>query len=120
MIERIPSPDGVLAFRAVGRVEKADYDDVLVPGVEAMIAERDEVRLVYVLGEEFDGYAMGAGWEDAKLGVGHLSKWRRLAIVSDRDWVRHGAGMFGWMLPGDVRTFPVEELERALRWAGED
>ena len=120
MIEPVPSPDGVLAFRAVGRVAKADYDDVLEPAVEAMIAERDELRLVYVLGAEFEGYAMGAGLEDAKLGLGHLSKWKRIAVVSDRDWVRHGVGTLGWMMPGDVRVFPEAELEGALRWAAAD
>jgi hypothetical protein len=120
MIEPVPSPDGVLAFRAVGRVARADYDAVLEPAVEAMIAERDEVRLVYVLGREFEGYAMGAGLEDAKLGLGHLSKWRRIGVVSDRDWVRHGIGMLGWMIPGEVRVFPEAELEGALRWAAAD
>jgi hypothetical protein len=120
VIERVPSPDGVLAFRAVGRIEKADYDDVLEPAVEAMVAERDEVRLVYVLGREFEGYAMGAGLEDAKLGLGHLSKWRRIGVVSDRDGVRHGIGMLGWMMPGEVRLFAEDELEAALRWAASD
>ncbi len=120
MIEPVPSPDGVLAFRAVGRVEKADYDDVLEPAVDAMVAERGELRLVYVLGEAFEGYAASAGVEDAKLGLGHLSKWRRVAVVTDRDWVRNSVSMLGWMMPGDVRVFDEMELEQALRWAAED
>jgi hypothetical protein len=120
MIEPVPSPDGVLAFRAVGRVEKADYDDVLEPAVDAMVADRGELRLVYVLGEEFEGYAASAGLEDAKLGIGHLSKWRRIAVVTDRDWVRNSVAMLGWMMPGDVRTFDTMELEQALRWAAAD
>jgi hypothetical protein len=120
MIEPIPSPEGVLAFRAVGRIERADYRDVLEPAVEAMVAGRGEVRLVYVLGEAFEGYAVGAGFEDARLGLGHLTKWARIAIVSDRDWGRHGIGMMGWMMPGEVRVFPEAELEGALRWAAAD
>jgi hypothetical protein len=35
MLEPIASPENVLAFRAVGKIEKADYDDVLEPAVEA-------------------------------------------------------------------------------------
>jgi len=46
MLQRIETPDGVLAFRAVGTIEKSDYDTVLEPAVEAMIADRDEVRFV--------------------------------------------------------------------------
>lgn len=117
MISQLESPEGVLAFRDVGKVEKRDYDDVLEPAVEAMVAERGEVRIVYVLGDEFDGYSMAAGWEDTKLGFGHRSSWKRCAIVTDRDWVRHGVGMFRWMFPAEMKVFATAELRDAIDWA---
>jgi hypothetical protein len=117
MLERIESPEGVLAFRALGKVDRADYEKVLMPAVDEMIRTRHEVRLVYMLGEEFDGYSVGAGWEDTKLGFGHLSKWKRIAVVTDRDWVRHGVEMFSWMVPGDVKVFPVVDQDAAIDWA---
>jgi hypothetical protein len=117
MLERIESPDTVLAFRAVGTIEKSDYDTVLEPAVHAMLDARDELRVVYVLGDEFEGYTMGAGWEDTKLGLGHLGKWERLAVVSDRDWVHHTIGALRWMMPGDVEVFPTAELDAAIEWA---
>ena len=92
MLQRIEAPDGVLAFRAVGKIEKADYDTVLEPAIAAMIADKGEVRLVYVLGDEYDRYTAGATWEDAKLGLGHLSKWKRIAVVTNHEWLRHGVG----------------------------
>ncbi|HEY7107234.1 MAG TPA: STAS/SEC14 domain-containing protein [Acidimicrobiia bacterium] len=117
MIERIDSPENVLAFRAVGTIQQSDYETVLEPAVHQMLADRDELRLVYLVGDEFDGYTFGAGWEDAKLGIGHLSKWKRCAIVSDKDWVRHLVGMFRWMMPGEMKIFPVADLAAALEWA---
>ena len=40
MVEPIEgAPAGVLAFRAVGTVEAADYENVLRPAVEAAIGE---------------------------------------------------------------------------------
>jgi hypothetical protein len=72
---------------------------------------------VYVLGDEFDAYTAGATWEDAKLGIGHASKWKRVAVVSDHDWVRHVVGMFGWMVPGDVKVFALPEVAKAIEWA---
>jgi hypothetical protein len=117
MLERIDAPGNVLAFRAVGRVEKSDYETALDPAVEAMIAEQGEVRFVYVLGDTFDSYSVGATWEDAKLGVEHASKWKRIAVVTDHDWVRHVVGMFGWMVPGDVKAFPADEERSAIEWA---
>jgi hypothetical protein len=117
MLEPITSPENVLAFRAVGKIEKADYEGVLEPAVDALIAAHGEVRFVYVLGPEFDGYSTGAGWEDAKLGIGHLSKWKRIAVVTDHDWIRHATSMFGWMVPGEMKTFDVAEEGAAIEWA---
>ena len=59
-------------------------------------------------------------WEDMKFGLGtgltHLSKWERMALVSDADWVRHAISLFGWMVPGDVRVFPLAEQSEATAW----
>jgi hypothetical protein len=117
MLEHVESPETVLAFRAIGKIEKADYDTVLEPAIKAMLDARDELRFVYVLGDDFDGYTSGAGWKDAKLGMGHITKWKRCAIVSDKEWVHHYVGMFRWMMPGDLKIFAVSDLANAIEWA---
>lgn len=40
MLQRIESPDTVLAYRAVGRIEKDDYKVVLTPAVDAKSDEK--------------------------------------------------------------------------------
>ena len=70
-------PTGVLGFEAVDDVEKEDYENMLVPAIEAAIAEHGKVRLVYVLGREFDDYEGEAVWEDAKLGGRHPASFER-------------------------------------------
>ncbi|HXY95249.1 MAG TPA: STAS/SEC14 domain-containing protein [Acidimicrobiia bacterium] len=117
MLEGLQSPDTVLAFRAVGTVEESDYDTVLEPAVEQMMADRGQLRFVYVLGDEFDGYSFAAGWEDAKLGMSHLTKWKRCAVVTSHDWVRHFVGMFRWMMPGDLKVFELPDFDAAIAWA---
>ena len=69
------------------------------------------------LGDQFDGYSVAAGWEDTKLGIGHVSKWKRIALVTNHDWIRHTVGMFGWMVPGDVKVFPLQDQSAAMEWA---
>jgi SpoIIAA-like len=49
-------------------------------------------------------------------GLTHLSKWECTALVSDADWARHAISLFGWLVPGDVRVFPLAELEEAKAW----
>lgn len=120
MIERIEgAPNGVLAFRAVGEVHSEDYEQVLDPAVQAVIDAGEKVRLVYVLGEELEGISSGAAWEDTKLGMGHLTSWERMAVVTNRDWIEHGVKLFGWMVPGKVKVFSTEELAEAMSWASQ-
>ena len=117
MLEKLDSPDNVLAFKAVGEISKDDYHDVLGPAAHEMIERLGELRFVYVLGDEFDGYSFGAGWEDAKLGIGHLTKWKRCAVVTSKDWVHHMVGAFAWMMPGEMQLFPVDQVDEAITWA---
>ena len=49
----------------------------------------------------------GALVEDVKaagsVGLRHRSSWQRMALVTDKDWIRHGASAFGWLAPGELR-----------------
>ena len=64
----------------------------------------------------------GAIWEDAKFGVRlaipHLSAWERTAVVSDVPWIHRAIATFGWMQPGELRVFPLDEAEEAKAWLG--
>ncbi len=113
-------PPGVIGFEAVGEVHADDYRDVLRPALDEAAATGG-IRLVFVIGSEFGGYSAGVSWEDAKLALHHVSAWERTAIVSDVEWVRHMSGAFGWMVPGQMRAFPLVQREDAVRWvAGEE
>jgi SpoIIAA-like len=118
MIEPIPgAPTGVLAFKAVGKVEAADYEKVLTPAIETAISEHGKVRLVYELGPEYKGYSAGAAWEDMKLWTPHLTKWERCAGVTDHSLLADAIRAFAIIMPGDVKIFPVANLDEALAWA---
>jgi hypothetical protein len=110
-------PDNVLAVEAIGKVTDEDYETILEPAVREKLEAHPKIRYVYVLGEEFDGWTLGAMWEDAKLGGGDLRKWEKIAVVTDKDWVRHAVQGFGWMIPGDVKVFSLVELDDAKAWA---
>ncbi len=112
-------PAGVLGFQAIDDVEQEDYRDVVVPAVDAAIAEHGKVRLVYVLGPEFDEYEDDAAWEDLKLGVRHPASFERIAIVTDARWAGPMIRIFSVLWPGQARAFPLDELEAAKRWAAE-
>jgi len=117
MIEGLPAP--VVGVRAAGKLTKQDYEDAVIPAVQAMLDAHDRVRLLYVLGDDFDGYSIGAMWEDTKLGVEHLRSWERIACVTDADWVDNAVKAFGWMIPGEVRAFDDDDEDEARAWITE-
>jgi hypothetical protein len=113
-------PAGVLGLEAIDDVEKEDYENVILPALDAVIAQHEKVRLVYVLGPEFDDYEGEAVWEDLKLGARHPTSFERMAIVTDARWAGPAIKMFSVLWPGQARAFPLSDLEAAKRWAAED
>ncbi len=117
MIEQIKGmPTGTLGFRASGKVTAEDYESVLVPDVEAVFALNHKLRLLYQLGPDFDGFELGAMWDDAKLGLRHLSGWDRVAVVTDVGWVRAMVSAAGFMAPAMVELFHDSEFDAAMAW----
>ena len=121
MYEILDSPENVFAIEVVGKLEKDDYEKVLVPAVQKMIDGPGEIRAVFVFGDRYEGLTAGATWADTKLYVGELlhrelSKWKRCAIVTDLDWLRHSVAMFHWMMPGEVEVFVPSKVQEAIAW----
>ena len=117
MIEQLSTfPDNVLAFVGRGQVTKADYDAVLVPAVAKALARHNRVRLYYEIATDFTGIDPGAMWEDFKVGMEHLTRWERIAVVTDVEWIRHTIRLFGFLMPGTVKLFPTSEAARARSW----
>lgn len=120
MIEVIEGfPEGVIAITAKGRVSAADYRDVVVPLVEESLKQHDKVRLYYELGPEFSGIDASASWKDFKLGIGHLSRWERMAVVTDVEWIRITMNVFRFLMPGQLRVFTTEQAADARAWISE-
>jgi hypothetical protein len=116
MIEPLDNlPAGVIGFRAVGKIDASDYEKILIPAVERA-AGSGGVRLVFVY-EKFEGLSGGAAWQDLRLGLEHLKDWKRTALVTNIEWMTHATAMFAWLTPGEVRCFPLAELDAAITWA---
>ena len=107
-------PPRVIGFEATGKLKAEDYRDVVLPALERAAAT-GEVRFVIVM-NEFDGMTGGALWQDLKLGIEHLRAWKRIALVTDIEWMHHLTDLFGWMTPGETKTFPIAERNAAIAW----
>jgi len=107
-------PSGVTGFEIAGEVKAEEYRDVVLPAVERAAAKGD-VRFLIVM-PDFEGMSGGALWQDLKLGFEHIRAFKRIALVTDIGWVHHLTGLFGWMTPGETKTFSMTERDEAVAW----
>lgn len=119
MIERIEDmPAGTIGLRATDKITREDYRTVLEPALREAV-DSGEVRLLYAVEGDFAMEA-GAVFEDAmtgtRLGIAHHSAWKRMALVTDVDWVRRAVHAFAWMTPGEVRIWGLDGVDEARRW----
>jgi hypothetical protein len=114
------APDGVLAVKPIGDLTADDYRDVLEPAVDAMLAEQGALRAVIVLGPEWNGTTAGAVWQDLRIGLSKITKWKRCAVVTNRDWIEHATRAFAWMKPAAIKVFALDEVDAAMTWAAAD
>ena len=114
-------PDHVLGLRASDEITADDYKSLLMPALEDKLTRHRKVRLLYVIVEDrFTGYTGGAAWEDAKVGMKHLTAFERVALVTDFDWIENVVKAFGFAFPGEVRVFDDDdELDAARAWVCE-
>nr|WP_090280488.1 STAS/SEC14 domain-containing protein [Mycolicibacterium komanii]CRL76622.1 hypothetical protein CPGR_04536 [Mycolicibacterium komanii] len=120
MIEVLPdTPEGVIGFRVSGRLTGEDLRDFR-PTMEQKL-QGDEVRIVEVITPTYEGFGPGGLVEDLKLGFGalisHHSAFKRIAVVTDKEWVVHTLHALAWMVPGEIALFGLDELEQAKTWA---
>ncbi len=120
MIELLKGfPDNVAAFAYHGHVTTADYDEVLIPDFEDRLRRHKKLRVYFEIAPDLEGFDPGAVWEDQKFGFGHFFDWERCAVVTDVGWAKHLAKFsefFGFLYPGEYRTFTEAEASKAREW----
>ncbi|MFK7881532.1 STAS/SEC14 domain-containing protein [Roseobacter sp.] len=109
-------PRDVIALRFSGLITSKDYSESLVPLIDEAAQEHDKLKLLCVFDQYFDGYSAGAIWDDMRFGFSHLTSFSKLALVTDIDWIRKSAKLFGSLMPTEAMVFDVEDLDDAKEW----
>ncbi len=109
-------PENVVAVNASGKVTGDDYDNVLIPVIEDRLKKHEKIRVLYALGPDFSGFTAGAVWDDAKIGIKHLTAYEKVAVVSDVSWIVNAVKFFSFVIPCPVRIFGNDKLSEAKEW----
>ena len=116
MHEFLKSPDDVLALKMSGTITGEDLDAVL-DRTEAMMEKHDKVH-VYLETHGIGGMQLSALPHHIKRSLpllGKLSRFGRVAVVSDQGWMRFGTRLESAMFPGiSYCVFKPEDRDQAL------
>ncbi|MBY6122216.1 STAS/SEC14 domain-containing protein [Mameliella alba] len=110
---------GLYEVQVSGVVSDTDYAQTLVPALEAAIEEHERIRVLVIFGPDFRDFTLGALFDDARMGLRHWRGFDRLAVVTDKPWIRRAVTGLSVLMPCPVRVFPLEQAEDARRWMSE-
>lgn len=113
-------PANVIGFRASGKVEKADYNQVFIPELDKHATQSKEINFIFVIETDIQNFSLGAFFADIKAGLKNFSKWNRMAIVTDQESVEKFTDLSSFALPGESKGFSIPELEEAKKWVVEE
>ena len=109
MIEQIPGiPDNVVALRKSGEENPDDYENVFVAAVEQAQQKHEKIRLLYQMDTEPS--------PDSKVGLKEFAQFEKVTLVTDSEAVASRVKTFSFMIPCEIRVFPVADLEEAKTW----
>lgn len=117
MITQIQNlPSNMVGFTASGEVTEDDFTNDVMPKVKELVSKTDKLNYMLVLDTSVKNFTAGAWFRDAVMGLKHLTKWNRAAIVSDLQAVKTVTDIFSVLMPGEFKVFPHKEQQQAIDW----
>ncbi|MCC9064644.1 STAS/SEC14 domain-containing protein [Flavobacterium piscisymbiosum] len=119
MIHKIETAKNLIAFRALGQVTTADFKSVVLPELEGLSKESNEINFLFALDTDIQNFTENVWFKDAVLGLQQFENWNRVAIVSDSDEMNFNGG-FTFNTTGELRGFKKLAFNKALKWVEGD
>lgn len=121
MFTLIPNlPPYTIGVTATGEITKDDYTTVLEPALQKLVdAEWKGINLLLVMKTEMKNFTPAAWLEDIKVNINYFLKWNKLAIVTEAAVMEKITTVFGVIVPGEAKAFPMDELKEAKAWVSE-
>ncbi len=113
-IEKLP--DHVVGIEVNGEVTKEEYDNLVAPKMKELANNKGEINYLVVLKTDVSAFTAGVWWDDFKMALKYFSKWEKIAIVSDQDWIKTITETFGFAFPGRPKGFKLSEYNVAVAW----
>lgn len=105
----------ILGVKATGEFSQQEYQELLIPRLEAIIKEHGRARLLFFLDEDFQGFDLEALVSDP-FGHEHKNDFQKIAVVGGSWWLSLQMNLITPFMAGEVRNFSRSELPEAWTW----
>ncbi len=105
-----------IELELTGQVSRDDYETTLIPAIETALTAQDQLRILVLMDEGFEGFDLGAAWADIQMGLTHWRGFDRIAVVAAAGWIKTGVRIMAPLMPCPVQLFAPAEAEAARRW----
>ena len=109
----------MVGFKAAWDVTKQDFDEVVIPCVKKHVEKNGQLNYLLVLNTSIKNFSFGAWLADVFMGLRHICKWKRAAIVSDSKALKYFTSIFSFFVPGEFTVYPHDQLKQAIDWVAE-
>ncbi|MGL4714183.1 MAG: STAS/SEC14 domain-containing protein [Shewanella sp.] len=89
---------------------------VTIMMLRAKLQDHATIRLWYEFSSEFEGISVAAIWDDAILGLFHLSDFSRVVMIVNTTQTSAMVNALACMLPRPVKVFSAHEQTAAKAW----
>lgn len=114
ILENLPAT--MVGFVASGEVTQNDFTDRVMPEVKRLVDKTRELNYLLVLDTSIKNFSLGAWFQDAIMGIRHLARWKRAAIVTDVEGIRVFTDIFSVLMPGEFKGFSHADQQKAIDW----
>ena len=119
MLTILPEPDGLIAYEIDGRIDKADMERAIAH-IDERLAQRSGPVSMLAIVREVGFITPPALVRDIQYSlskVREIARFRRVAVVTDKSWVRAIAGAEDLLIPKiEVKAFSLDDEDIARLW----
>jgi hypothetical protein len=115
MIEIMPETEtNTLIVKATGKLTVQDYEEILIPKLEQLLQKYSQVKAVIYITKGFQGWELGAVWDDAKFGIKHRKDFDKIAVVGGAKWLEWITKIGACLITGEIKVYKESELISAI------
>lgn len=99
--------DGYTKVVVEGKLKHSDYIDTLIPKLDEL-SKLGSIKIMMVM-TDFAGIELKAILDDIKTVLKHRKTFNKVAIVTNKSWIKISISIFRCIITGHVNTFTNEQ-----------